>query len=96
MLVNNTYNELELLTQKIETNTADLKDYQRYEILLQNGGLSKEYIYSYLNRAGFNDWNELLNARKEKERAKDNNAKLIGGIIGLGLGILIAKLFSEE
>ncbi|WP_299836428.1 hypothetical protein [uncultured Tenacibaculum sp.] len=96
MLANSKYSELELLTQKIESNTADLNDYQRYEILLQNGGLSREYIYSYLNRAGFNNWNDLINARKEKERAKDNNAKLIGGIVGLGLGILIAKLFSDE
>ena len=96
MLPNNTYKELELLTQKIESNTANLNDYQRYEILLENGGLSKEYIYSYLNRAGFNSWDELINARKEKERVKDNNAKLIGGIVGLGLGILIAKLFSED
>lgn len=96
MLANSTYNELELLTQKIESNTADLNDYQRYEILLQNGGLSREYIYSYLKRAGFNNWNDLINARKQKERVKDNNAKLIGGIIGLGLGILIAKLFSDD
>ncbi|WP_340200952.1 hypothetical protein [Ascidiimonas sp. W6] len=96
MLANNTYKELELLTQKIESNTADLNDYQRYEILLQNGGLAREYIYSYLNRAGFSNWNELINARQEKERAKDNNAKLIGGIVGLGLGILIMKLFSED
>ena len=95
-LENNTYNELELLTQKIESNTAVLSDYQRYELILKNGGLSKEYIYSYLNRAGFNGWIDLINARKEKEKEKDNQAKLIGGIVGLGLGLLLAKIFSND
>ena len=96
MLGNNTYNELELLTQKIESNTADLNDYHRYEILLKNGGLSREYIYSYLSRAGFSDWHQLIDARKAKEIEKNNSAKLVGGIVGLGLGILIAKLFSDD
>ncbi|NOZ46659.1 MAG: hypothetical protein GXO79_07725 [Chlorobi bacterium] len=95
--MNNLYNELEVLTQKIEKNSADLKDYQRYELLLKKGGLSTEYIYSYLNRAGFNNWNELIDARKNKENKKElTNATVIGGIIGIGLGLLLAGIFSDD
>ena len=95
--MNNLYNELEILTQKIEQNSADLEDYQRYELLLKKGGLSTEYIYSYLNRAGFNNWNELINARKNKENKKElTNATVVGGIIGIGLGLLLAGIFSDD
>jgi len=95
--MNNLYNELEVLTQRIEKNSADLEDYQRYELLLNKGGLSTEYIYSYLNRAGFNNWNELINARKNKENKKElANATVVGGIIGIGLGLLLAGIFSDD
>ena len=95
--MNNLYNELEVLTQRIEQNSANLEDYQRYEFLLKKGGLSKDYIYSYLNRAGFNNWNELINARKEKENKKElTNATVVGGIIGIGLGLLLAGIFSDD
>ena len=95
--MNNLYNELEILTQKIEQNSADLEDYQRYELLLKKGGLSTEYIYSYLNRAGFNNWSELINARKNKENKKElTNATVVGGIIGIGLGLLLAGIFSDD
>lgn len=95
--MNNLYNELEVLTQRIEKNSANLEDYQRYELLLTKGGLTTEYIYSYLNRAGFNNWNELIIARKNKENKKEvTNATVVGGIIGIGLGILLAGIFSDE
>jgi hypothetical protein len=94
--MDNLYSELEVLTQKIEKNSAELNDYKRYEELLQKGGLSTEYIYSYLNRAGFNDWNELINARKDREKKETSNAVVVGGIIGLGIALLIAGIFGGD
>lgn len=90
------YDELEALTQKIENNSARLEDYKRYEGLLEKGGLSTEYIYSYLNRAGFNNWDELINARKGREKKETSNAVVIGGLIGLGIGLLLAGIFGED
>jgi len=95
--MNNLHNELENLTQKIEQNSANLEDYQRYELLLKKGGLTTTYIYSYLNRAGFNNWNELIAARKNKENKKEvSNATVVGGLIGIGLGLLLAGIFRDE
>ncbi len=94
--MNNLYNELEVLTQKIENNTAELVDYKRYEFILEKGGLSTEYIYSYLNRAGFNNWNDLILARKDKEKKKTSNAVVVGGLIGLGIGLILAEIFGSD
>lgn len=88
--------ELEALTQKIEKNTASLADYKRYEALLQNGGLSHGYIFSYLNRAGFKTWEDLITARQQKQKDYSDGT-LVGGLIGLGLGILLlGALGSKE
>lgn len=91
------YSELEILTQKIEKNTAKLTDYKRYEIILRNAGLPREYIFSYLRRAGFNNWDEFFFARNRK--AKDNQeileAVAIGGIIGLGIGLLLSSISND-
>ena len=89
----NLHNELELLTKKIENNSAELQHYKRYEVLLQKGGLSSDYIYSHLNRAGFKNWNQLINARKNKEKRETTNAVVVGGIIGLGIGLLLVGVF---
>lgn len=94
--MNSLYNELEVLTQKIEKNTAILSDYQRYEYLLKQGGLSNDYIYSYLNRAGFNNWTELINARKNIENQETSNAIVVGGLIGIGIGLLLAGIFGGK
>jgi hypothetical protein len=91
--MSNLYSELEELTQKIENNTAKVSDYQRYEYLLQEGGLSHDYIYSYLDRAGFNSWQDLIEARKNKERKETMNAVAVGGLVGLGIGLLLAGIF---
>jgi len=90
-------NELEVLTQRIEQNTATLTDYKRYEMLLLNGGLTHSYIFSYLNRAGFNTWEDFVLARRNKEmRNKDVEGAVVGGLIGLGLGLLLLGLFSDK
>ena len=82
-----TKNEIESLSQKIEYNTATLADYKRYESILLNEGLHKDYIFSYLNRAGFTTWEEFIEARQKKEN-KYEYATLIGGVLGLGLGLM--------
>jgi hypothetical protein len=87
--------QLEALTKKIEQNTASLDDYKHYEKLLMNGGLTHNFIYSYLNRAGFNSWTDFVKARQSKQQ--DVEASDIGALIGLGLGILLlAALFSGK
>jgi hypothetical protein len=94
--MNNLYHELEILTRKIEQNTATLDDYNRYETILLQGGLSSDYIHSYLIRAGFSNWNDLVLARRNKEQEKSQNAGVIGALVGLGLGLLIAEIFGEK
>lgn len=88
--------ELEQLTQKIEFNTATLPDYQRYEELLLQSGLPRNYIYSYLRRAGFNSWEDFVAARRSKERRQMISGAIIGGLVGLGLGVLFYDLLVEE
>ena len=87
-------NELETLTHKIENNTATLDDYKRYEVLLLNGGLSHDYIFSYLDRAGFKNWDEFVTVRQNKEKNQQIEAVVIGGLVGLGLALLIVALLS--
>ena len=87
--------ELELLSGKVEKNTATLDDYRRYEVLLQNGGLTHKYIFSYLDQAGFNSWEEFVLARQQKQKDKDTEAIVVGGLIGLGLGLLLLGLLGD-
>ena len=88
------YNELEQLTELIENNKASLENYKRYEQILINGGLSRNFIFSYLNRAGFNSWEEFVSARQNKEsEAKENKESwAVAAIIGIGIGLLISAL----
>lgn len=91
------YIELEKLTQKIENNTASLDDYQKYENILLKGGLSQDYIHSYLNKAGFNTWEDLIRARQNKENGTSPlGAIALGGLIGIGLGLIIYKLIGNN
>tara|TARA_B110000211_G_C13938152_1_gene490370 strand:+ start:347 stop:631 length:285 start_codon:yes stop_codon:yes gene_type:complete len=90
----NSYNELEQLTELIENNRASLENYKRYEQILINGGLSRDFIFSYLNRAGFNSWEEFVNARqnKESEVKEKKESWAVAAIIGIGIGLLISAL----
>jgi hypothetical protein len=90
----NSYNELEQLTELIENNSASLENYKRYEQILINGGLSRDFIFSYLNRAGFNSWEEFVNARqnKESEVKEKKESWAVAAIIGIGIGLLISAL----
>lgn len=88
--------ELELLSNKIEANTATLDDYKKYEFILLNSGLTKDYIYTFLNRAGFNNWEEFVLARTDKQKEKNIGTAIIGGIIGLGLGLILNAMFKDE
>ena len=91
---NQLYNEIDDLTKKIQHNTATLVDYKRYEVLLLNEGLPRDYIFSYLNKAGFNTWEEFIRAREIKQQLAEENQKsmVIGGLVGIGLGLLLARL----
>lgn len=89
-------NQLEILSKKIELNTANLDDYKQYEYILLNSGLTKEYIYTFLTRAGFNNWNDFVSARKDKQKEKNIGTAIIGGIIGLGLGLIINAMFNDD
>ncbi len=91
----NLINELEVITHKIENNSAFLEDYKRYEVLLTKGGLSHDKIFTYLNRAGFNNWTDFYNERNSKVKSKNIEAGIIGGLIGLGIGLIISALFDD-
>jgi hypothetical protein len=91
------YNELERLTLLIEDNSASIEDYARYEFLLTNAGLPREYIYSYLARAGFTNWNDLVQERRNKQKKQTKIEEVvIAGLIGLGLGVLFAALLEKN
>ena len=85
-------NELESLTKKIEQNTANLEDYKRYEVLLTSGGVNHNYIFTYLNKAGFRGWEEFIAARQKKQ----TEANTVGALIGLGLGLLLIAAISNN
>ncbi|WP_338376495.1 hypothetical protein [uncultured Flavobacterium sp.] len=93
---NQNIHEVELLSQKIEKNTATLEDYKRYENLLLNGGFTHDYIFSNLNRAGFWSWEEFIAARQKKEKDKDTEANIVGGLIGIGLGLLLLGMWEGK
>lgn len=88
--------ELDFLSKKIETNTAVLADYQRYELLLKEGGLPQEQIYSYLQKAGLKSWQELITVRKNKEMPSSAEALLIGSLLGLALGLILSELLGQK
>lgn len=90
---NNLITELDVLSRKIEQNTASLSDYKRYETILLKGGLSHNYIFNSLNQAGFETWEQFIAARKKKEKNDDVEAGIVGGLIGLGLGMLLIGIF---
>lgn len=92
------YSELENLAGKIENNTANLADYRRYEQILTNAGLPRTYIFSYIKRAGFFSWEEFIKARIHQERAHQENQKAmaVGGLVGIGLGLILAGALSKN
>ncbi|MEM1044116.1 MAG: hypothetical protein AAGI91_16015 [Bacteroidota bacterium] len=83
------FDELEHLTQSIGQNAATLADYHRYEQLLLQSGLQHDYIFSHLNRAGFASWEGFIRARQDKERSSVVEGRVVGGLVGLGLGVLL-------
>jgi len=88
--------QLEILSNKIERNTATLDDYKEYEHILLNSGLKRDYIYAFINKAGFNTWEEFVNARKNKQKEKNIGTAIIGGVVGLGLGLILNAMFKEK
>jgi len=93
---NNLTHELEVLSQKIEDNSASLTDYKRYETILLKGGMSHDYIFENLSKAGFNTWEDLVKARKRKEKRNGGiEAGIIGGLLGLALGLILVGIFGS-
>jgi hypothetical protein len=95
-MTNTIWNELDVLTKKIEYNSATIDDYNRYEYLLSKGGLSRDYVRTFLNKAGFKTWNDFVNARNAKVKDERVSGAMVGGLIALGLGLLLAGLFSND
>jgi hypothetical protein len=93
---NKLISDLDVLSRKIELNTASLIDYKRYEAILREGGLSHEYIFQSLNKAGFTTWEEFIAARNKKQNSTDIEAGIVGGLLGLGLGLLLVGIFSGD
>jgi|GEM_PF-2947708 len=89
----NTFTQIEHLAFKIENNTAQLTDYQNYENLLINVGLPRDFIFSYLKKADIDSWEALLEARTKQEKMQKENRKAmaIGGVVGIGIGVVLAQ-----
>ena len=95
---NQIYSELGILSQKIEDNTASVQDYNRYEELLLNAGLQKEYILSYLKKADLKSWEDLIKARNKQGKLREENQKMnaVGGLLGIAIGLFVIYLIGDE
>ena len=92
----NTSQELESLRERIRSNSASLLDYERYESILLDNGLSSSQIHANLEAAGLSSWEEFVEARSQKVRGNKVEAGVIGGLLGLGLGLLLVSALSNK
>ncbi|MCU0439148.1 MAG: hypothetical protein MUC49_14720 [Raineya sp.] len=92
---NTVYQEIRYLSQKIENNRASLEDYKRYEKLLLSQGISHDYLFTELKKAGFTTWEQFLHAKKEKQ--DERNLEIATGFIaGIGIGVLLLAVFDRK
>jgi hypothetical protein len=94
--MSNLTQRLEYLSTLIRNNSAKLNHYEEYEKILLSGGIKRNYIFSFLNKAGFNTWNDFIEARNRKIHDKEKEANIVGGIIGIGLGLLLLGALNDN
>ena len=79
--------KLEILKDKIESNTAKVNDYKRYEELVDEAGLKENYLEEVLSDYGYENWSEYYRERKKSYKVRDRDVEgaLLGIITGLAL-----------
>ena len=84
--------ELRILLDKIRYNTAKLSDYNRYEEILVQNGITDQQMVMILRRNGFYSIEQYLNQRataKTIDEKRRTEGEILGGILGLGGGLLL-------
>ncbi len=87
-------NRLNILTEKIRKNVADVEDYNEYEqLLINSGAFEHNEIHSYLKKANLHSFDALIHARNQAKTLQDK--KVIEGVAVVGLVALgLALIFS--
>lgn len=86
------------LRSKIEDNQASVEDYQAYENILDDY-YDIEEIQEPLKKAGIPNYDSLVEARKsdmDTEKYEKVEGFLVGALLGLGLGLILASMFSSN
>ncbi len=83
------------ITDRIEQNKASLDDYHTFEKLLNQGGLSHDFVQNYLNKAGFLDWKDFYNARLAKKNKEIVEGVVVGGLLGMATAVIINAIKSS-
>ncbi len=91
------------LSEKIDSGTAVLEDYTRYEQLLIKAGLTQEQIRAKLTANGFKTFNQYLDTRKSPKNKKEREVVeviIVAGLVVLsaiiGLLIMTGKLVISD
>jgi len=88
---NSEINKVKELTEKIESNTASFTEYQEYQNILVQYGISQDMIDNELAEGNVKKITDLFLLRKtaSDDRKKQINRFVVTGIVGLGLGLLL-------
>jgi hypothetical protein len=83
---------LNVLTERIRTNTASVAEYNEYEqILVNSGAFDHPEIFQYLKNANLNSYDALIAARNRAKTIDDKKAVegvVIVGLVALGLALI--------
>ena len=83
---------LDVLTEKIRTNSASVTEYNEYEqILITSGAFDHFEIFQNLKNANLNSYDALIASRNRAKTIKDKKAVegvVIVGLVALGLALI--------
>ena len=86
---------LNILTERIRTNSATELEYNEYEqILISSGAFDHNEIFQYLKNANLNSYESLIDARNRAKTIQDKKAVesvVIVGLVALGLAIIFGS-----
>lgn len=94
----NERNVLQILIQKIRSNSASPSDYNNYEKLLIKAGFNQNEIRQNLFNYNYTDWENFHIAKKQAnsyEQKRILEVVIKGALIGLGLAALM-KIVNDD
>lgn len=92
-LTTETLNRLNILTEKIRTNTASASEYGEYErLLINSGAFTKQEVQSHLAKADLHSYEALILRRTTKtlEERKFVEGAVVVGLVALGLALIFS------